>query len=172
MKKKIIKWITWNLTPERARVTVQNHLKEEGEEARRTGHEIKKFHDLIMSMVEQFEGAYRLGVGEKPRPSRNSRNTRNPKGKKGNEGEGRSEQPEGGQSSKKNEGGEEKPHGATNPKMKSCVWCNQLHDLNKCPTLPEETKKWSWYKVLKERRKREISDQESRKNDTKHVRFF
>ena len=79
-EKEIIKWLTWNLTSERARLTVQNHLKEDGEEARRAGCEVKKFHDLIMNMNmdEQFEGA-RLSTGhgwkgrDSPKPEKNSK---------------------------------------------------------------------------------------------------
>ena len=167
-EKEIIKWLTWNVTPERARLTVQNYLKEEGEDARKAGRQVKEYHDLIMGMAEQFEGAYRLGMGEKARKPKSQRNVDK---NKGNKDRTRSRQPGNGRDSNKSRDGDEGDEGTTNPKMRPCVWCNKLHYLNKCPTLPEEMKKWPWYKVLKERRRREKEGRESGNNDTRKVRF-
>ena len=140
-EKEIIKWLAWNITPERARLTVQNHLKEEGEEARKAGREVKVFHDLVMGMTEQFKGAYRLGMGEKTRMPRNPENPKGKNRRNGNNDRGRSQQSSGGNDSRKKDDGDEGSEGATNPKMRPCVWCNKLYYLNKCPTLPEEMKK-------------------------------
>ena len=166
-EKEIIKWLAWNITPERARLTVQNHLKEEGEEARKAGREIKMFHDLVMGMAEQFEGAYRLGMGERTK----TRKPKNPKNKGENKHRDRSQRSGGGRDSNKKQDGDEGTDGAANPKMRPCVWCNKLHYLNKCPTLPEEMKKWPWYKVLKERRRREKAERGSGNDEARKVRF-
>ena len=84
-----------------------------------------------MEMAEQFAGAYELGMGDKARTPK-KRGDKN----KGEKDKGRDNNPKG-----RNKDGASGNPDAENPKMKPCVWCNKLHYLNKCPTLPEEMKK-------------------------------
>ena len=61
-EKVIIRLMAYNIKPEASRITVQNYLKMDTEEAQKAGREVNKFHDLLMEMAVTFERAHELGL--------------------------------------------------------------------------------------------------------------
>ena len=145
-----------------------NYLKQDEETAKRAYHEVDSFHDLIMGMAEQFARAYELGMDSTKRKSRKTGRT------KGNQrgGHGTNRQNDTGGDGNKTDGSDANnaDAGATS-KLKPCVWCNGMHLLKKCPTLPERMKEWPWWKVLKERKKNERASEKDKSGGPRNVRF-
>ena len=62
-EKDIIKWMTWNLGPEKPKRTVENYLRKNNKKARRAGKKLKKFRAYVRKLAERFQDAYDLGIG-------------------------------------------------------------------------------------------------------------
>ena len=144
-----------------------NYLKQDEETARKAYHEVDCFHDLIMDMSKSFARAYELGMD----PGR--RRTKKTNGNKGNQRNGRGrDQTSNAGSDRKKDGDPDNPDkGGGDSKLKPCVWCNGMHLLKKCPTLPEHMKEWPWWKVLKERKKVQRASGNNNAGTPRNVRF-
>ena len=134
----MIRWMVENITPEETKLTVQNFLKEEDEEAQRAGRDINAFHDLIMDLALKIEAALKLGIRSKKAPPRNPRN-RNPRtgdgGGSGTSSSGRGANAgKGGDTNRQNQDDDK-------PKEHPCSWCGGKHHHEKCPTIPAKMKK-------------------------------
>ena len=160
-EKEIIRLLAYNIKPDESRMTVQNYLKAESEEATQAGLKISKFHDLLMDMAITFEKAHELGLKAKPPKSsgngdKGGNKTNSRKGRGNREGRGNKNN-----SKQKEKGGsgDGKPSdGDNNPKSEKqrigeklkakglvgkCLHCGGDHRVGSCPTIPPEKKDWT-----------------------------
>ena len=149
----IIKWVTYNIEPKTARVTVQNYLKQSGRKAKRACRKLDCFHDLVMDIAQQFAKAFELGIGLKSMTKTSGRKTRNQKGNRDNESSGAT-------NSSKTRDLKKLPKDEWLKLKKSldawikegkCVYCGRQHKVTECPTIPKNMKDWSWTRIFRSR---------------------
>ena len=161
-EKEIVRVMAYNIKPDESRMTVQNYLKMESEDAIQAGLKVAKFHDLLMDMVMTFEKAHGLGLktNQPPRSTGdgngggNSKNSRKGREKQKGRGDKRNSKSKGkGNPSVENpKDGDDKPKSEKQKigeKLKAmglvgkCLNCGGDHKVGACPTLPAEKKEWT-----------------------------
>ena len=126
----IIKWLCYNIQPPRVKTTVMNALRIKGKKGKARRTRITTFHRLLKKLARKFYAAKEMGMETgtiKPKPKPKSQK---PPPKPSTKGKG------------KDPDQDQKPPDKDKRKLE-CFHCGGEHPAFKCPTCPEDRKKWS-----------------------------
>ena len=176
-QRQIITWLAYKIKPPRVRKTVQGILKQTTRRGRRAAKKLKCFHKLLMRVAKTFHESFELGLSEKSGSSSKGGNGGNGnRGRQNSNNNQRQPQNATQNSNQKNGGGggrnngrkQNNRHSDNNgkkgpPPDLKCLNCGLNHYVSKCPTIPQDKKKWKFEDWVKFRNSQDGGSAKRRK---------